>query len=156
MSIITVEEVTEVLTNSLPKECFINVVQYKDFSGCENIGLVFAASHIDINNVRGQKPQKVSLGLSLDDLELKVTNYGGMGGRSIYRDIDENNPKERYLAMKNEKIPFRKPKAEKKFILTAIERFALNWLKTLKKHENVLRYKDIVNYDVLLKDVKIS
>lgn len=152
MSTITKEEVLNVLINVLPTDAYLNVTEHIYSVGKTSfLAISFASSHIDINNVNGQKPQRVSLCLDLDTLNLDTQVFGGNGGGCIYRKPNLDNPKEKYLAMKREKVPFKRPKNEKRFVLSAIERFAKNWLKTLKTHRAVLQYQDLVDYDKLLK-----
>ena len=143
-----IEKIENILKGVLPSNTVIKVWEYKIFSRC--IGILFHPEARTINNVSGQYPQVVSLSLNLENLELTTQVFGGNGGRCIYRNINKDNPKEKYLAMMSVKIPFRKPKPEEKFILNAIEKFAENWIKTLKENVEVLKYKDIVNYEDFL------
>lgn len=145
------QKIENILKDTLPANCFIFVGDRKSIFGEPEIRIGFAAMDYNINNVQGQRPQMVSLLLSLNDMELKPQIFGGNGGQCIYRDPNKNDPKERYLAMKSVKVPFKMPKKEEKFVLAAIKRFAENWIKTLKENREVLRYRDIVNYDELLK-----
>ena len=144
------EKIQSVLESVLPKETFINVSTYKACFGGESIKIFFAANDHDINKVQGQKPQAVSLRLQLNDLDLAVQVFGGNGGQSIYRDPNMQDPKEKYLAMKSVKIPFRRPQANEEAVLKAIKKFAENWLKALNENKEVLRYKDIVDYTPFL------
>jgi len=147
---VTTKEITDILTKILNKDMFLQVVQYKGCFTDSYIKIAFACSHIDINNVRGQKPQIVSLSLNLTDLELQSQMYGGNGGQYIYRQPNKEIATEKYLAMKSVKVPFRKPKKEKKFVLNAITRFANNYIKTLKENESVLMYQDLIDYNTIL------
>lgn len=144
------DKVTAVLKSILPADFNIMVsVQTNSFDNSEYMRIGFSPNTKEINNVRGQFAQVVSLRLELPAMELQTQIYGGCGGGSIYRNIDENNPGEKYLAMKSVKIPFRKPKKEEKFVLKAIERFAQNYLIVLKENFDLLRYKEIVDYSFL-------
>lgn len=116
---------------SLHKEC-IGTTEY--------LKIWMACSPVDINKVAGQKPQIVSLYLN-DRLELKPQIYGGNGGRVIYREPNKELREEKYLAMKNEVIPFRTPKPEIPKILKCIETFCKNYLELLRKHKSVLKYQ---------------
>jgi hypothetical protein len=115
------------------------------------IGIQIAASSYDINGVSNQKCQMVSLRLGLCDLELTIQHFGGCGGGRIDLIPDKENPKEKHLAIVGCKVPFRKPKAELKFVLLAIEKFANNWLIALDENFDRLKYKEYVDYKELLK-----
>lgn len=143
-------KVLDLLKKTLPSKTNIIVQKRKNCFGGFYIKIMFAASEIEINRVSGQFPQVVSLSLDLDTLELGPQIFGGNGGQFIYRKPNLNDPREKYLAMKSVKIPFKKPKKEEKFILSAIERFGLNWVKTLKENKDELKYQEIVNYDDFL------
>lgn len=145
-----VEKIKSILKNKLPKGSYINVHEGK-LMGEPYIKIFFAASNININGVDEQKPEAVSLILHTKTLELHPQVFGGNGGQCIYRKPNMEDGRERYLAMKNVKIPFKRPKAEEKFVLSAIERFAENWLNTLRENKEVLMYNDLVNYDEYLK-----
>ena len=143
-----IQKIYNVLNNVLPSNTVITVWEYSLLG--KHIGIKFHPQAETIHNVSGQYPQIVSLSLDLQDFELYPQMFGGNGGQFIYREINPDDPKEKYLAMKSIKIPFRKPKPEEKFILNAIERFAKNWLKALNDNIHVLRYKDMVNYEEFL------
>lgn len=144
-------KILEILNNTLPENVWKFVDQRNSSLLGEYIIIAFAASEINIHNVQGQKPQIVSLSLNLKSLELQPQVFGGNGGQHIYRKPNLNDSKEKYLAMKSVKIPFKRPKPEEKFILNAVQRFAENWVKALKENRDVLMYQDIVNYDEVLK-----
>jgi hypothetical protein len=138
-------KIESILKSVLPTETYIEVRSYNGAFG-DYIKIMFAAKDFLINNVSGQRPQAVSLRLSLSDMELTTQVFGGNGGQSIYREPNLEDPKEKYLAMKSVKVPFRKPKNELVAVEGAIKRFAENWLKTLEANKDTLRYKDIVDY----------
>lgn len=144
------EQIYDLLDNILPKQCFMQVAEFKGCFGTNYIRIAFAANDKAINGVSGQYPQVVSLSLDLDSFKLSPQEYGGCGGQYIYRKPNLNDPSEKYLAMKSIKIPFRTPKSSEKNILSAIERFANNWLKALSENKDQLCHKDLVNYDELL------
>lgn len=139
-------KIESILKSVLPTETYIEVRSYKGAFSDEYIKIMFAAKDFLINNVSGQRPQAVSLCLCLTDLELTTQVYGGNGGQCIYREPNLEDPKEKYLAMKSVKVPFRQPKKEIVAVEGAIKRFAENWLKTLETNKNTLKYKDIVDY----------
>lgn len=143
-----IEKVRNILEKALPDGFNIIVSEWKGM-GSTYLKIMFSPNTVEINRVRGQYPQVVSLSLDLDDLTLEPQVYGGNGGRSIYLIPDENDPKERYLAMASVRVPFRRPKKAEKNVLMAIERFAVNYLKTLKDNRERLMYQDIVDYSFL-------
>jgi hypothetical protein len=59
-----------------------------------------------------------------------------------------------YLAMKGVKIPFRTRLPQLPNIRKAIRTFCLNYKKALLDNIDVLEYRDIVNYEELLKPGK--
>jgi hypothetical protein len=120
------------------------------FDNGEYIGIIMAASNYEINRVKGQYPQDVSLMLDVNDMDLHVQVFGGNGGNRIYLVPDKNDPKEKYLAMAGVKIPFRTPKKEEKFVLQAIEKFAESYKNSLKENKDRLFYKEYVDYDTLI------
>jgi len=120
------------------------------FDNGEYIGIIMAASNYEINRVKGQYPQDVSLMLDVNDMDLHVQVFGGNGGNRIYLVPDKNDPKEKYLAMAGVKIPFRTPKKEEKFVLQAIEKFAESYKNALKENKDRLFYKEYVDYDTLI------
>lgn len=118
----------------------------------ENLAIWAACSPIDINNVRGQKPQIVSLmwwnwGANSD--ELLVSYHCGQGGRNVKCVPDKENPAEKHYAMVPAIIPFRKASGEVA-VYKAARKFFENYLKVLRENKHRLMYKDIVDYDKLL------
>ena len=120
------------------------------FDTGNNIRIFIAASDYKINGVSGQLPQVVSLSLDLSDMDLHPQVFGGNGGQRVEREPNMNDPKEKYLAMKSVKVPFRTPQPNEKAVLDAIKRFAENYKKTLADNREVLLYQDVVDYDKLL------
>ena len=144
--------VRQILNDNLPEQAFKLVkVRGTTFSG-NYLMIFFAASAIDMHNVELQKPQCVGLSLDFETMELCGQHYGGFGGTRIDRKPNLDHPRERYLAMAGEQVPFRQPKKELKFVLAAIERFCKAWLQTLRVHRDTLCYADIVDYETLLKE----
>lgn len=144
-------EIKELIQNTIGDKFLVRVFNsgsfYKDVP---DVGIMIAASDVEIHNVNGQYPQAVSLILDTDNLELKTQIFGGNGGGCVYRQVDPEHPREKYLAMQRIKIPFRKPKNEMKFVLKAIKTFAERYKQTLIDNKERLMYKDIVDYDQLL------
>lgn len=93
-----------------------------------------------INNVPGQFIQRVVLVLNLKDMELMAVI------RSIYRKINPNHPREKYLAQVGVKIPLRQPARKEEAVIRACARFAKRWVEALKKNVDVLMYQDLVDY----------
>lgn len=137
---ITVESVTTLLHKTLPN--FRIAVS-------ENSGWSDLYLKIVIAPGEGWR-QAVSLSLNLKTLLLQTQGYGGEGGQAIYRDIDPDNPKEKWLAMKNEQVTFRTPQPNEKDVLRAIELFAINYRKTLIQFVDVLKYRDEIDFKALL------
>lgn len=140
-----VSTIQSALENILPQGTYLNVKPYKGMSD-NYIAIQFASLDFNINGVSGQRPDAVSLSLCLNDLELLVQMYGGCGGNRIYRKPNLEDPKEKYLAMKGVKVPFRQPQKNEVAVLKAIKTFALNWIKTIKENKDSLYYKDKVDY----------
>ena len=143
-------KIMAILNKNLPLNAYRVIEERKTMFFDPYLKISFACSDKNIHNVAGQKPQIVSLRLILNSLELTTQVYGGNGGQHIYRKPDMEHPRERFLAMKSIKIPFRQPKKEEKFVLNAIDKFAKNWVLALVEHKDTLMYQDLVNYDELL------
>lgn len=146
---ITVEKVEGILKKTLPG-FYIHVSESKGTFGGAYMRIAMAVRDTNINNVAGQKVQLCSLSLDLKTLELNTQVYGGNGGGAIYRQPNREDAKERFLAMKSVKIPFRRPACNEKEVLSAIERFAGNYKNALIENKDVLMYQEIVNYNELL------
>jgi hypothetical protein len=143
-------KILNILKETLPELTHIIVNKRKSCFGGEYLQIGFSASDHQINMVKYQYPQLVTLDLNLETLELHPQVFGGNGGQHIYRKPDMLKPNEGYLAMKAIKIPFRKPKNEEKFVLSAIEKFAKNWVKILRENKDKLMYHQYVDYNKLL------
>ena len=146
-------KIENILSSKLPKFA-TKVTERKKFLGNDTYLAIFIASTFDktINNVELQYPDFISLTLN-NKLELEFQGFGGCGGQMIYRNIDKTNDSEKYLAMKGEKIPFRKPQTNEKAVLSAIEKVCDKYIEALKdiQKRGLLRYTDLVDYDMLLK-----
>lgn len=144
-------EIKELIENTIGTNFHVKVFNSRTFyKDIPDVGIMISASKIEINNVGGQYPQAVSLILDTDNLELKTQVFGGNGGGCVYRQVDPEHPRERFLAMQRIKIPFRKPKNEMKFVLKAIKTFAERYKQTLIDNKERLMYKNLVDYDQLL------
>ena len=141
-------EIKNKLVNLLPKKTHVQVWVNKTFYGDSYyIGIMFSVTDYEINGVKDQHCQNVSLKLNCNTMELTPQIFGGEGGQCIYRKPNIENYRESFLCMKSVKVPFKQPKKELRFVLSAIERFAKNWIETLKQHRKVLMYQEYVNYD---------
>jgi hypothetical protein len=140
---ITAEKVQEVLQKVAPKLIFA-VTPRKGFEGTEYLKIWIAAPGIN-----GKEVQPVSLSLNLRSLELQPQGYGGEGGQSVYREPNLADPKEKYLAMKSVKIPFRTPARNEKDVLSAVQRFAVNYKNTLLENKDVLKCRELINFELL-------
>jgi hypothetical protein len=144
-------KVEAILKKNLP-DYFYFVKQYREpISGDTAFAIVMAVSDYEINRVRGQYPQAVSLYLNTKTLELHPQVFGGNGGQSIYRKPNMNDPKEKYLAMKNVRVPFRTPPRNEESVLKAVDNFTKNYKKTLIENKDTLMYQDLVDYNKILK-----
>ena len=151
------EKIRAILKEELPNFYTFVKKSKSSFSGDEYLVILMAASNYEINRVRGQYPQAVSLMLNLKDMDLHPQVFGGNGGQSIYLIPDPNDPKEKYLAMASRKVPFRRPKPNEKAVLEAIRKFAVNYRNLLKENKDRLMYgsaapefQRYVDYDNLL------
>ena len=141
-----------ILCEVLPKNVFKMLEERNNlFNKGKYFIIGFAASQYKINDIDFQYPQFVSLRLDIETMELHPQVFGGSGGQFIYRKPDMNCPKEKFLAMKSLKIPFRKPQENEEAVLRAIKRFGENWVQALKDNKEVLMYQNYVDYDELLK-----
>jgi hypothetical protein len=136
---ITPEKVNAILQKALPG-FYTEVREYKGMSD----------TYLKIAMAVPPKAQMVSLSLNLNDLVLQPQGYGGNGGQAIYREPNREDPNEKYLAMKGVRVAFRRPDCNEKAVLAAIERFALNYKKTLIENLKVLCSRDSVNYEAVL------
>lgn len=144
----TIEAIKKILAETLPGFWY-HVNEYTSLGG-KFLAIKMACSSYEINRVEGQRIQAVSLRLNLETLELNTQVFGGCGGQSIYREVDPNNPLEKYLAMKSVKIPFRKPQNNLPSVYKAIRKFCVNYKQTLIDNVGQLTNKDKVNYNELL------
>jgi len=147
-----ISKINAILQKEVPN-FFYSVTKTKSYFGNEEqIAIKIAASDYEINNVRGQYPQLVSLLLNVNTMDLNVQVFGGNGGQRIYRDINPNDPKEKYYAMIGIKVPFRTPQKNEKAVLNAIQKFVQNYKQALRDNIQTLRYKNNVDYETLLKN----
>lgn len=142
-----IAKINTAITSQLPSDKFwISVKPYKGVFGGKYIAIIIAAKPYDgLNGV-----QMVSLSLNTDTMELNVQGFGGNGGQSIYRKPNLNEPSEKWLAMKSERVTFRTPKPTEEKVLKCIETFTANYVNKLIEFKTVLMYQEKVNYDELL------
>lgn len=145
-----VNKIEDILYKKLPNFNIEADVRKWRLGGGEFIKIGISASTYEINGVAKQYPQYVTLMLDLKTLELKPFPFGGMGGGSIHLVPNSADPSEKYLAIKSIKVPFRKPQPNEKAVLSAIERFAENYLKLLQQYRDRLTQQAFVDYDKLL------
>ena len=134
------DQIEELLQNLMPG-FYIQVAPYQGFSG-DYLKIMVACDE--------QRTQAVSLSLNEDTLWLEPQGYGGIGGQAIYRKPNMNDAKEKYLAMKSMRIPFRRPQQNEQAILKAIAKFFTAYKDTLLENIDVLEYQDKVDYRKLL------
>lgn len=133
------EKIEKILQQEVPK-FFTRVHEYPMLGG-NHIHVWIAASDHNINQVAGQHPQLVVIGISKWPNE-EIEAYGSRTSIMI-------KPTDRMYAMKGVKIPFRITKGEDA-ILRAIQRFVVRYQNILKQNRENLMYQDIVDYDSLL------
>lgn len=135
------------LLNSIIPAAHIIVAERKSCFGGNYLKIMFAASDKLISNVPGQFPGCVSLNLNLESLELETQIFGGMGGQTLFRLPDKNDPKEQFLAYSSVRIPFRKPKKEEKNVLAAIEKFAQNWKLAIRENLDRIPHRELADWE---------
>ena len=142
----TIEQATNVLSKHLPETAYRRVWNCKHFDGSTSVAVMFAASEHKINDVNGQYPLCVSLWVTNNTLKPQI--FAGKGGNYIYFKRDENNPKEKYSALKRVDIPFRKgkPTANEK----QLARFCTRWVQAIKDNEQFIQAEYPANYDAIL------
>jgi len=145
-----INKIEDILYKKLPNFNIEADVRKWRLGGGEYIKIGISASTYEINGVAKQYPQYVTLMLDLKTLVLNPFPFGGMGGGSIHLVPNSAEPSERYLAIKSIKVPFRKPQPNEKAVLSAIERFAENYLKLLQQYRDRLTQQAFVDYDKLL------
>ena len=140
-------KINTAITTQLPSDKFwLEVKPYNGAFGGKYIAIIIAAQKYDgLNGV-----QMVSLSLNTNTMELNVQGFGGNGGQRIERKPNLNNPDEKYLYCKGERISFRTPKPIEEKVLKAIETFTKNYVNALIEFKDVLIDQDKVNYDELL------
>jgi len=138
-------KIQAILESILPKSFNIQVKQYTWAIGkAPYIHILFSPNEYEINRVKGQYPQVVSLYLNVGDMELQVSHHGGLGGRNI-----NVKPSSTIYYCENVKVPFRTPQKNEKNVMSAIEKFATNYLKIMKENKFRLMYTEYVDYSFL-------
>lgn len=148
-------KIESILNSVLPTGFLKSVQEYIDGLGGVNLKIWAASSNENINGVKGQKPEIVSL-LLRSNGELKTQIFGGSGGGGFYVKPDLNNVKEKYNALTKIKVPFRTPQPNEKSILKAITLFFERYFDLIKKNKHRLKYSKYVDYDSLLGGTPIT
>lgn len=144
---ITKETVLETIKKNVPAKAHVIVSESKwALSGTTCIKIAIAASDYEINGIRGQYPQCVSLALTPEKNLLEIQVFGGNGGQCVHLKPSEDS----HLAWESVKIPFRRPKPNEKAVLNAIANFAKRWTSALKENKDRLSQSKEVDYDALL------
>lgn len=138
-------EIQKILAEELPKfYTFANLKKqyvYSNEPPMEYIHIGMAASDKEINLVKYQHPQYCSLSLNSKGVLQPVT-IGGCGGRRIDLIPNKEDPKEAYLAIKGNILPFRTPKPTKEAILKAVRKFCRDYKLALISNFDRLCHKD--------------
>lgn len=144
-------EVESLLKSVLPDSFNIMVTVRTSFlDRSEYLAIGASPSTYEVNGVKGQLPQFVSLRLDLDTWELEPQVFGGMGGNSFHRSTRPDLfPKEKHHALGSVKVPFRKPQKTREAVHRAITRFFERYLELLKEWGDDLRYKEHGDYSFL-------
>lgn len=124
--------IQKLLDENLPDQIIKRAYEYRDILGGYFVRIEIRSSGKEINRFRGQYQNFISLHLSYPGLSLSFQRYGGMGGQVLYRKIDPENPAEKFLAMKSEKIPFRTPKPEIEAVKKALKSVCVSYVRTLQ------------------------
>ena len=143
-------KIDAIIKKTLPNFWFEVKENKQWLGGGTYLAIKIAACNHLINGVADQRVQAVSLSLYLPDMELKTQVFGGCGGGCIHRKPNINDPKEKYLAMKSVKIPFRTPKKEEGAVLRCIEKFCENYKQTLIDNKDVLCHPELCDYNLVL------
>ncbi len=143
---LTAESIKEALKN-LPAQIIVRAIETK-FMSTPIIYIHLFCSDKNINNVDGQKPQKVTLVYTYNPSRPQEAVLEGHFTR-IWREVNKDNYMERRWAMVGEKVPFRRTRGTDAQILKAITRFGENYVATLKANKDVIRYKDLCDYSFL-------
>jgi hypothetical protein len=138
-----------IIKKHLPNFWF-SISDYKGYFGGVSLAIMIAPIDFDINGIRNQKPQMVSLSFDPKTLELEPQAYAGCGGRCIERKPDLTNPNEKYLYCKSVKVAFRTPQKNEKAVLSAFEKFVIAYKKALIDNIDVLMNQEIVDYRKVL------
>lgn len=144
-----IAEFQKIAQKTIPK-FNVTIKKYKSFDGSFDIAIHFRTSDFIIDR-HNDNPEFASYILLMDSMELQEQGFGGLGGGRVTRKPNPNNPDEKYLAMKGEKIPFRKPQPNIKAIYKAFEKLCIAYKDTVKKiyDMGLLRYPDSTDYSKL-------
>lgn len=115
-------DIHNIIKKELPT-AFVDVRTYKDFTGNENIGVDIARSDYKINGLDRQYVEHCSFRIS--NWKLDFMAFGWHGWNYIYRNVDPNNPKEKYNALGTEKIKPKNFKSLEKYIIDICKQYRL-------------------------------
>lgn len=132
-------KIQAILDETLP-ESFFKEVRLREVLGSKSLSIM--ASPKPTNGERFRH-EMVSLSLNFWERtgpELRTQVFGGYGGQSFIAKAEPGSKAYRLGNYDSVIIPFRKPKAEEKLILRAVERFFSRYLQALK--DNAHRFID--------------
>ena len=144
------KKIQAILDQALPENFFKEVRQRKTLG---SMSLSIMASPKPTNGERFRH-EMVSLSLNFWErtgLELQTQVFGGYGGQCFIVKAEPGSEAYRLRNYDSVVIPFRKPKAEEKAILRAVERFFSRYLQALKNNSHRIIDKDKMDCDFLEK-----
>lgn len=127
----------DILARKLPN-CHTSVLN-KVMLGQQYVIIRISCSPYLINSVPDQTPQRVAL--TYDRKRLSSSS------RTVYREINPDDPKEHFYVMKGINVPF---KATSINVERALERFCDAYVDTLVANIDRLMYRDVVDYKKVL------
>ena len=99
----TIKDIEKVLADNLPASKYTLVREGRTFDGSPTIEIIIARDNIARNGVNLQYSEIVTLWIN--NWKLAFQGFGWQWGRWVYRNIDKNNPDERYYALQHENLP---------------------------------------------------
>ena len=115
----TILNIENILKEKLENKFF----EIKEYNNNQSLMIDIAKNNLEINWVKRQYPEHISL--RLQDNKLEYFSFWGCGGRFIYRNIDPTNPKEKFNSLWHEKMPA----IRNKDILKAITKVCDDYIK---------------------------